>query len=98
MRGALRSLKILCTITRPEATSSAMRRGTRTVMPHAQNEGVKIYYEVHGGGYPLVFIHGGGGNTIAWFQQVPFFSRNYKVITVDLRGFKNSHCPPDLDH
>jgi pimeloyl-ACP methyl ester carboxylesterase len=67
-------------------------------MPHAQNEGVKIYYEVHGGGYPLVFIHGGGGNTIAWFQQVPFFSRNYKVITVDLRGFKNSHCAPDLGH
>ena len=60
---------------------------------HAQQ-----YYEVHGTGHPLIFIHGGGGNTMAWFQQVPYFSRKYKVITVDLRGFKHSTCAPEFVH
>lgn len=67
-------------------------------MPYAKTKDVDLYYEVHGTGYPVFFIHGGGGNTMAWFQQVPVFSRDYKAITVDLRGFKNSHCPPDLVH
>ena len=67
-------------------------------MPTAHNHGVPLYYEVTGDGYPLIFIHGGGGNTMAWFQQVPHFSKHYKVITVDLRGFKNSPCPTELAH
>ena len=54
-------------------------------MPTIRRDGVQLYYEVHGEGYPLVFIHGGGGNTMAFYQQVPYFRRNYKVITVDLR-------------
>ncbi len=68
-------------------------------MPYAMNEGVKLYYEIHGEkGHPVFFIHGGGGNTLAWFQQVPFFSRNYRAILVDLRGFKHSACPPEKVH
>jgi len=67
-------------------------------MPTIQHNGVPLYYEVTGTGYPLIFIHGGGGNTMAWYQQVPHFSKHYKVITVDLRGFKNSPCAPELSH
>lgn len=67
-------------------------------MPIIAVENAKLYYEVHGTGYPLIFIHGGGGNTMAWFQQVPHFARAYKVITVDLRGFKNSICAPEFVH
>lgn len=67
-------------------------------MPYANTPDVRLYYEVHGAGYPVIFIHGGGGNTMAWFQQVPFFARQYKVITVDLRGFKHSRCAPELVH
>ena len=67
-------------------------------MPTIEVKNATLYYEVHGNGYPLIFIHGGGGNTMAWFQQVPFFSRKYKVITVDLRGFKNSKCAPEHVH
>ena len=29
-------------------------------MPYANNNGVKIYYEVEGQGPPLVMAHGGG--------------------------------------
>jgi pimeloyl-ACP methyl ester carboxylesterase len=67
-------------------------------MPIIENQGSKLYYEAHGSGYPVIFMHGGNGNTMAWYQQVPYFSRNYRVITVDLRGFKNSTCPPELVH
>ncbi len=67
-------------------------------MPYANTPDVNIYYEVHGDGYPLFFLHGGGGNSMAFFQQVPYFSKNYKVITVDLRGFKNSVCAPEHCH
>ncbi|MFW7344804.1 MAG: alpha/beta fold hydrolase [Pigmentiphaga sp.] len=61
-------------------------------------DGVELYYEVHGDGEPIVFVHGGGGNTLVWFQQVPHFSRTHRVITVDLRGFKHSRCPIEHIH
>ena len=67
-------------------------------MPIVENMGARLYYEVHGTGHPLIFVHGGGGNTLVWYQQVPHFSKDYKVITIDLRGFKKSACPPDLVH
>ena len=67
-------------------------------MPLIEHHHASLYYEVHGSGYPVVFVHGGGGNTLAWFQQVPYFDRRYKVITVDLRGFKHSRCPSDVAH
>ena len=49
-----------------------------------------IYHEVHGDGPALVLAHGMGGNHASWFNQVPFFSRWFKVITFDHRGFGNS--------
>ena len=34
--------------------------------------------------------HGAGGNHAIWFQQVPVFEREHRVITWDQRGFGNS--------
>src|SRR5688572_30686923 len=59
-------------------------------MPYANVNGIELYYEVRGDGPALVFAHGVGGNHAAWYQQVPFFARNYKVITLDQRGFGHS--------
>lgn len=68
-------------------------------MPYADaGGGVRLYYETHGQGRPVVFVHGGGGNTLSWFQQVPHFARSWRVVTVDLRGFKNSTCAPEDVH
>ena len=67
-------------------------------MPTTDVPNATLYYEVHGTGYPVFFVHGGGGNTVAWFQQVPHFRDRYKVITVDLRGFKDSACAPEHVH
>ena len=53
-------------------------------------DGAKIYYETHGSGPAVVFVHGSGGHHAAWWQQVPVFRDRYTVITLDLRGFGNS--------
>ena len=67
-------------------------------MPYAQNGDVSIYYESHGEGPAIVFVHGGNGNTLSWFNQVPFFATRFRCVTVDLRGFKHSTIPIELYH
>jgi 3-oxoadipate enol-lactonase len=59
-------------------------------MPSAKINGIDLYYEVHGTGPALLFAHGGGGNHVSWFQQVPEFSRDFRCITFDHRGFGTS--------
>jgi pimeloyl-ACP methyl ester carboxylesterase len=59
-------------------------------MPFATSEQTRIYYELHGEGPAVVFVHGSGGHHAAWWQQVPHLRRNYTVVTLDLRGFGKS--------
>jgi pimeloyl-ACP methyl ester carboxylesterase len=60
-------------------------------MPFADSDGAKIYYEVHGEGPAVLFVHGSGGHHAAWWQQVPYFTkRGHAVVTLDLRGFGRS--------
>jgi pimeloyl-ACP methyl ester carboxylesterase len=56
-------------------------------MPTVEVNGAHIYYEEHGKGFPLVFVHGAGGNHMSWWQQVPEFSRHYRCVTYDQRGW-----------
>ncbi len=48
--------------------------------------GIKMYYEIYGQGEPLLMIHGNGGSISSFMNQIPYFSRNYKVIAVDSRA------------
>jgi len=70
-------------------------------MPYAQSSQLRIYYESHGEGPALCFVHGAGGNHAAWWQQTAQFRSGYRVITVDLRGFGKSESvaegPDSLD-
>jgi pimeloyl-ACP methyl ester carboxylesterase len=56
-------------------------------MPVSEINGASIYYQEHGKGLPAVFAHGAGGNHMSWWQQVPEFSRHYRCITFDQRGW-----------
>ena len=67
-------------------------------MPFAEFGGVPTYFEIHGAGPAIVFVHGGGGNTLSWFNQIPHFVDRYTSINVDLRTFKHSICPFELYH
>ncbi len=62
-------------------------------MPKIQSNNINLYYEMHGEGQPLVFIHGLGSSTRDWESQVPEFSKSYQVITFDLRGQGQSDKP-----
>ncbi len=62
-------------------------------MPTVEIQGFSLYYEMDGEGEPLVFAHGVGGNHAHWFNQMAYFSRRYKTIVFDHRGFGNSRDP-----
>jgi 3-oxoadipate enol-lactonase len=53
----------------------------------------ELYYESAGEGPPLIFLHGLGGNHLSWWQQVPYFMRWYRCVTVDQRSFGLSPDP-----
>src|SRR5688572_13763155 len=46
--------------------------------------GSEWYYEIKGEGEALVFIHAGFMDHSMWDRQVEYFSKQYKVITLDL--------------
>ncbi len=52
--------------------------------------GAELYYEVAGEGGPLVLVHAGISDSRIWDAQVDAFSRRYRTIRHDLRGFGRS--------
>jgi pimeloyl-ACP methyl ester carboxylesterase len=61
----------------------------------AHVNGVKLYYEITGDGFPLVFSHEFAGDYRSWAPQISFFSRRYKVIVYNNRGYPPSETPTD---
>jgi len=64
-------------------------------MPKFSSDGVEIYYEVTGHGFPLVWSHEFGGSMESWQNQVRYFSRRYQVITYAARGWAPSDVPTE---
>jgi pimeloyl-ACP methyl ester carboxylesterase len=62
-------------------------------MPVLETNGAALYYERHGEGPAIVFVHGMGGNHATWYQQIPVFAQSYEVISFDQRGFGRSTNP-----
>lgn len=48
--------------------------------------GVKLYYEIHGTGDPLLVLHPNGGSISSMSAQIAHFSKTRRVIAVDSRG------------
>ncbi|HEY4194691.1 MAG TPA: alpha/beta hydrolase [Mucilaginibacter sp.] len=91
----MRSLKliIICGIALPlfscnnSQNSSAAAQGPVKI----SDQGVTIAYSDTGkGDTTLLFVHGWGINGSYWSNQVGFFSKRYRVITIDLPGFGES--------
>ncbi len=55
--------------------------------------GIKICYEIHGEGYPIILIHGLGAKKETWVGQIGPLSKIYKTITLDIRGAGKSDRP-----
>lgn len=59
------------------------------------DDGVKLYYEETGSGLPIVFAHEFAGDVRSWEAQVRHFSRRYRCITYNARGYPPSEVPAD---
>src|SRR5215471_8043344 len=54
---------------------------------YAAVNGLKLYYEIHGSGRPLVLLHGGGSTIESTFgRSLPELSKTHQVIAVELQA------------
>ena len=65
-------------------------------MPCARtDDGVRIYYEEHGEGTPLVLAYGIGGNAKMWNVNVPGLASRHRLVLWEPRGHARSDAPSD---
>lgn len=64
-------------------------------MPHQRVNGIQLYYEEHGEGFPLVLINGLAFPMDLWFMQIRELSRRFRVIAMDNRGIGRSGKPDE---
>jgi pimeloyl-ACP methyl ester carboxylesterase len=54
---------------------------------YADVNGIRMYYELHGSGRPLVLIHGGGSTITTSFGRIlPALATSHRVIAVELQA------------
>ena len=86
----MRQLIKTSTIVAVLATSSlapAQLTTSKTVKTgYAPVNGLRMYYEIHGTGKPLILIHGGAGSTANFTEIMPLLSNSRQVIAVDLQA------------
>lgn len=75
---------------RPGNASSPSSVGADVATGFAEVNGTSLYYEVRGEGPALVLIQGGNLVQEMWQDQLEEFSREYRVVTYDVRGFGRS--------
>jgi len=64
-------------------------------MPNIDRAGVKIHYEVHGSGPPLILTHGYSFTSDMWRGQIEALSKHHKLVLWDMRGHGQSDYPLD---
>ena len=62
-------------------------------MPYATSNGVRLYYEEAGKGVPIVFVHEFSGDLRSWEAQMRHFSRRYRCVAFNARGYPPSDVP-----
>lgn len=62
-------------------------------MPFADSNGVRLYYEEAGRGTAIVFVHEFSGDFRSWEAQMRHFSRRYRCVAFNARGYPPSEVP-----
>lgn len=58
-------------------------------------DGVRLYFEEVGSGNTLIFVHEFAGDHRGWEPQLRFFSRRYRCVAFNARGYPPSDVPED---
>ncbi len=61
------------------------------------DDGVNLHYEEAGSGTPIVFVHEYAGDIRSWEAQLRHFSRRYRCIAFNARGYPPSDVPSAVD-
>ena len=64
-------------------------------MARTQVNGVTLHVEEVGSGEPIIFVHEFGGDARSWQPQVEHFSRHYRCVVYNARGYPPSDVPED---
>jgi pimeloyl-ACP methyl ester carboxylesterase len=63
-------------------------------MPYATaRDGTRLYYEEAGKGTAIVFVHEFSGDHRSWELQMRYFSRRYRCVAFNTRGYPPSDVP-----
>ena len=64
-------------------------------MPALLTRDMKLFYETHGAGEPLILIPGFASGAWTWFCQIEDLAQDFRVITFDPRGIGKSKAFED---
>lgn len=64
-------------------------------MPYIDSGDIRLYYEETGSGDPIIWVHEFAADYRTWESQVRRFSRDYRCITYNARGYPPSDVPDD---
>ena len=85
---------LVCAQAAPGATADTELSEERSAMPKATaRDGTQLYYEQSGKGTPLVFVHEFSGDHRSWEAQMRYFTRRYRCIAFNARGYPPSDVP-----
>ena len=61
------------------------------------DDGINLHYEEAGSGTPIVFVHEFAGDSRSWEPQLRHFSRRYRTVTYNARGYPPSDVPESFE-
>ena len=64
-------------------------------MPYCTRNRVRLYYEVVGKGPDLLMLHANACDHRMWMYQIAHFSRRFRAIAPDMRGYGRSDKPEE---
>lgn len=66
-------------------------------MPQVKSDGVNLYYEESGRGDAMIFVHEMAGDVRSWAPQMRYFSRRYRCVAFNARGYPPSDVPESAE-
>ncbi len=62
-----------------------MEQNTVSQTGYAPVNGLNLYYEIHGRGYPLILLHGGLGINSMFGEVLPLLAQSNQVIALNCK-------------